>query len=145
MVELRLARLLDASVQIADVGRKRNNRLTIDLQHQAQNAVGRRMLRTHVQHHRVLVDAAVVVTLSVRDDVFDPRSNHVWSSNGRHGLPLPIAFDGIVLAQWMAIPIFGHHDACKARMAGEVDAEEVKNLAFVEICRGPDRSNGINR
>src|ERR1017187_993945 len=58
-------------------------------------------------------------------------------------LPLPVAFDGIVLAQRMAFPVLGHHDARQARVAGKVDAEEVEDLALVKVRRGPDRSDGI--
>ncbi len=72
LIELRLARLLDAGMQIANIRRQRNHRLAIDLQHQPQHAMGRRMLRTHVDDHRVVVRGrGIVVTSSVSDDVFD--------------------------------------------------------------------------
>src|SRR6185312_7898742 len=42
----------------------------------------------------------------------------------------------------MAGPVVGHHDACEARMAGEVDAEEIEDLALIEVCGGPDAGDG---
>src|SRR5450631_950652 len=56
---------------------------------------------------------------------------------------LSVAFDGIVLAQRMTFPVIGHHDARKAGMAGEVDAEQVEDLALVKVRRWPDGSDGI--
>ena len=49
LVELRLARLLDAGMQVADIGSESNHGLAIDLQHEPQNAMRRRMLRPHVE------------------------------------------------------------------------------------------------
>ncbi len=54
LVELGLAGLLDAGVQVADVGRERDDGLAIDLEHQAEHAVGRGMLRAHVEDHGVV-------------------------------------------------------------------------------------------
>ena len=51
LIELGLAGLLDAGVQIADVGHQAQHGFAVDLEHQAQNTVGRRMLRTHVEDH----------------------------------------------------------------------------------------------
>ncbi len=55
---------------------------------------------------------------------------------------LAVAFDGVVLAQGMALPVVGHHDAGEARVAGEVDAEEVEDFALVEVGGGPDGGDG---
>src|ERR1035437_1687360 len=59
-------------------------------------------------------------------------------------LYLSVAFDGIVLAQRMAFPVFRHHDPREARMAGKVDAEEVEYFALVKVRRGPDRGDRID-
>ena len=71
LVELGLAGLLDAGVQIADVGRERDDGLAVDLEHQAQNAVRGRVLRAHVEDHGVLAGGGGVAVLGVGDDVFD--------------------------------------------------------------------------
>ncbi len=54
LVELGLAGLLDAGVQIPDVGHDAHDGFAVDLQQQAQHAMGRGMLRTHVQDHRLV-------------------------------------------------------------------------------------------
>ena len=78
-VKLRLAGLLDTGVEIADVGCERDNGLAIDLEHQTENAVGRGMLRAHVEDHRLVDDGivAVVVLLGVGDHIFDARHEPV--------------------------------------------------------------------
>ena len=58
LIELRLAGLLDAGVQIADFGIEADNNFAVDFEHQAQHAVRGRMLRSHVQDH-VLVACAL--------------------------------------------------------------------------------------
>ncbi len=57
LVELGLAGLLDAGVQVADLGIDADNDFAVDLQHQAQNAVGGRVLRAHVNDHVLVVCA----------------------------------------------------------------------------------------
>ena len=52
--------------------------------------------------------------------------------------PLAVALHRIVLAQRMALPVVGHHDAAQVGVAAEVNAEEVEDLALVEVGRGPD-------
>ena len=47
--------LLDAGVQIADLGLGLDDVLALDLEHDLQHAVRRRMLRPHREHHRVAV------------------------------------------------------------------------------------------
>ena len=42
LVELGLAGLLDAGVQVADVGREGDDGFAVDLEHEAQDAVGGR-------------------------------------------------------------------------------------------------------
>ena len=57
LIELGLAGLLNAGVQIADLRIKPHNDLTVNLQHQAQNAMRRRVLRAHIQHHVLVLGA----------------------------------------------------------------------------------------
>jgi hypothetical protein len=51
LVELGFAGFFDAGVQVADFGIKADDDFAIDLEHQAQDAVRRWMLRTHVEDH----------------------------------------------------------------------------------------------
>ncbi len=73
LVELGLAGLLDARMQIPDVRREGDDRFAVDLQHEAEHAVGRRVLRAHVEDHGLVGEwvVAVVVALGVGDDVLD--------------------------------------------------------------------------
>ena len=57
LVELGLASLLDARVQVANLWIDPDHDLAVDLQHQAQNAMRSRVLRAHVDDH-VLVAGA---------------------------------------------------------------------------------------
>src|SRR5580698_7927578 len=59
-------------------------------------------------------------------------------------MPLAVALYGVVLAEWMAFPVVGHHDAGQAWVAAEVNAEEVEDFALVEVGRGPDRGDGVD-
>ena len=58
-VGLVLADLLGASVQVADVRAAADDALAVDRQHHAEHAVGRRVLRPHVQHHVDGVDVRI--------------------------------------------------------------------------------------
>jgi hypothetical protein len=46
-----LAELFEAAVEIPDVGDATNDRLAIELEHEAEYAVRRRMLRSNVDEH----------------------------------------------------------------------------------------------
>ncbi len=50
------ADLLEAAVQIADVGDATDHRLAVELEHQTQHAVGRGMLRADVDEHVLAVE-----------------------------------------------------------------------------------------
>ena len=78
LVELGLAGLLDAGVQIADVGHERDDGFAIDLEHQAKHAVRRRMLRAHVEDHGLVLRRGRCRDgeLRVGDDVFDAGNDH---------------------------------------------------------------------
>ena len=55
-----LARLLHAGVQVPDDGLGAQYRLAVQLEHEAQHAVGRGVLRAHVDDHRLVVAALEV-------------------------------------------------------------------------------------
>ncbi len=55
LIKLGLAGLLDSGVQKADVGTDAHDGFAVDLQQQAQHAVGRGVLRSHVQDHGAVV------------------------------------------------------------------------------------------
>ena len=57
-------------MQKADVGHQPDYGFTIDLQHQAQHAVGRGMLRPHIKDHGAILGALL-------DARFDQRGNDV--------------------------------------------------------------------
>src|SRR5260370_5467830 len=61
----------------------------------------------------------------------------------QRGMPLAVALHGVVLAQGMPIPVFGHHDAAQVGVAAEVNAEQVEDLALVKVSRGPDRADAV--
>ncbi len=85
LVELRLAGLLDAGVQVADVGRERDYRFAVDLQHQSQHAVCRRVLRPHVDDHGVVLrGVGTVVAACVGNYILNAGNNHLWSGKRGH-------------------------------------------------------------
>ena len=51
LIELGLAGFLDAGVQIADLGADADDDFAVELDHQAQHAMGRRVLRAHIEDH----------------------------------------------------------------------------------------------
>src|ERR1039458_5113989 len=55
LVKLGFAGLLDAGVQVPDVGHHAHDGLAVNLEEQPENAMGRGVLRTHVQDHRLVV------------------------------------------------------------------------------------------
>jgi hypothetical protein len=90
-VELGLAGLLDAGVQVADVRGERDDGLAVELDDQTQHAVRGGMLRAHVQDHRLVADrvgaVGVVVLDRGTDYVLHAGSDHVFcvrSCDGRH-------------------------------------------------------------
>ena len=93
LIKLGFAGLLNAGVQKSDVGHDAHNIFAIDLQHQAQHAVRRRMLRAHVQDHGFVLTGFERGMVEVR-----------WCH-------LAVALHRIVFAQRVAFPIFGHQQA----------------------------------
>jgi hypothetical protein len=58
-------------VEVADVGGAGDDGLAVDFEDQAQDAVGRRMLRAHVQDHGLRGDGVGAVGVVVRGGLFD--------------------------------------------------------------------------
>jgi len=72
LVKLGLAGLLDAGVEITDIRGEGDHGLAIDLDHEAKHAVGRRMLRAHIDDHGLVGGRCVpVIAGSVGDYIFD--------------------------------------------------------------------------
>jgi hypothetical protein len=72
LIKLRLARLLDPGVQVADVGGEGDDGFAVDLDDKAENAVRRRVLRTHVDDHGlVLAWRVLAIAAGISDDVFN--------------------------------------------------------------------------
>jgi len=101
-------------VQIADLGIDAEDDFAVDLQHQAQHAM--------------------------RDGCCGPMlMTMCWSlapsAGSRTGMParvahLAIALHRVVLAQWMALELIGHHDAAQVGVLLEANAEQVEDLAL---------------
>jgi|GEM_PF-3111493 len=81
-VELGLAGFLDAGVEVADVRSERDDGLAVDFEDKAEDTVGGRMLRAHVEDHGLVGDRVGAVRLVVRggllDDVFDAGDEEVF-------------------------------------------------------------------
>ena len=81
-VELGLAGLLDAGVEVADVGGEGDDGLAVDFEDEAQDAVCGRVLRAHVEDHGLVGDgvgaARVVVRGGLFDYVFDAGDDEVF-------------------------------------------------------------------
>jgi hypothetical protein len=58
LVELRFAGLLDAGVEVSDLGIETNYDFAVDFEYEAEHAVGGRVLRSHIKDH-VLVTGAL--------------------------------------------------------------------------------------
>ena len=132
--------LLDAGVQIADLGLGFDDGLAFDLEHDLQHAVRRRMLRPHREHHRVafLADdlgrqrrATDIVTSRVRlRDALDLFLQRFERAARRRRAGLHVALERergtrrtfargtaqrIIFAQRMAFPVVRHLNAAQIR------------------------------
>src|ERR1700743_775749 len=45
----------------------------------------------------------------------------------------------------MPFPVFRHHDATQVGMAAKMNAEQVENLALIEVRSRPRRGNAVDR
>jgi len=96
LVELGFAGFLDAGVEIADIGRAGDYGLAVDLEHQAEDAMGRGMLRAHIEDHGLVAfgTTLLVVAGGVGYDIFNVGNEQVvdlWGcGGGRHRRYLPL-------------------------------------------------------
>ena len=125
-------------------GAQRDDGLAVDLQHQAQHAVRRRMLRPHVEDHGAGRCERSSVRGSSRVRCFTSRGFRGSVSGLSSSMPSAVALHRIVLAQRMAFPVLGHHDAAQVGVTVEVNAEEVEDLALVEVGGGPDGGDAVD-
>ena len=149
---LLLGRLLDAGVEVADGRRDREDRLAVELQHQPQHAVRAGVLGPHVDGHHFGLDLRhVTVAAAPRPHRRDSRSFSTFSRNSasRHlerlGRPRRHPdLDRIVLAKRVALPVLGHQQPTRIRMAVEHDAEQIPHLSLEPVGRRPDAAHGAD-
>jgi len=141
LVADRLALLLEAGVQIPDVGVGRDDRFAVELDHDAQHAVRGGVLRAHVQDH-VLVGVGLLGRHLLHrlglDDLLAEALELLVFPGHREGHRLAAARD--ILPQRVVGPVVGHQDAAQVGMAVELDAHQVVDLAFRPVGAGPQRS-----
>ncbi len=138
LVTDRLALLLEAGVEITDVGIRRHDRLAVQFHDHAQDAMGGWVLRPHVEDH-VLVGVGLLRRHGRHrfgfQDLFAERLEFLvlpghrerhWLAAARH-----------VLAQRIVGPVQRHQDAAQIGMAVEFDAHEVVDLALEPIGASP--------
>ena len=150
-VGLVLDQLLGAAMQQADMRDRRAHHLAVHLQHQAQHAVRRRMLRPEIHGQRLDLDFGHQSTWSpsrrpaagAAAHAF-PRAEEIEAAEilGQlhrlvdHALlllvvaHLDIAGQREVLAQRMPLEAVVGEDAAQVRMVGEEDAVQVPGLAL---------------
>ena len=142
----------------------RSDLFGVELHHEPQHAVRRRVLRTHVDDHGVadlvlgphatagehelartrgaqLLRALVGLALEPRLFAGLVLGARVVTHRGL-GSPLNVTgtrAERIVLAERVAVPVVGHEDAREIGMTVERDAEQVVGLALGEVGAGVDR------
>ena len=144
-------------MEVADHALGAQDLLAIQLQDYAQHAMGRGMLRAHIDDEFVGVEKSFVglAEFQVRDVLVLVLASgfvgSVWSSimsghllaalDSQVGLHpfLILLNDAVVFAQRMTLPAIGQQDTLQIRMAFEADAEHVKNFALKPIGGCPDR------
>ena len=160
-----LALLLHPGVQVADDRLAPEHRLALQLEHQAQHSMGARVLRTHVDDHRLILvgilrQLAELGGLGLahpqhRADLAEqllrrhlaPRLELLSQfgcltdeiSHRRRVLELDGDLpDLVVLAQRVPLPVLRHEDAGQVGMVGERDPEHVVHLALERLGAGVD-------
>ena len=138
---LPLPHLLRATVVEADLGQAVDDLLSVELQDDADDAVGAGMLGPHVEEHEV---GALVAALHA--PVLGPEAERlllpvlaVVGKLERTHLRGP---GRMLLAERMAFPGERHEDAAQRRMPVEAHAEHVPNLALVPVGRRPQAGGG---
>ena len=130
-IGLRFAGFFDAGVQIADDRLGFEHDFAVELQNHAQHAVRGRVLRPHVEDHRL---GRAGGRLDCR------RRAHGSALSACLAKPL----NGIILAERMSFPFVRHQDAAQVGMALEANAEQIETLALVPVGRGPDRRDRVH-
>ena len=129
---LLLGRLLDAGVQVADGRRRRQDGLAVELEHQPQHAVRAGVLRPHVDGHRFGADlrhrfsgtrlgrsASARHRRVSRSFIRFARNSSSVTCSGSVVARRHLDLDRIVLAQRIALPVLGHQQPPRIRMAVE--------------------------
>ena len=142
-----LGGLFKAGVEVADIGRAVDDSLAVQLQHDPQDAMGRRVLGSHVDDHHVVPTAEPgrhvrFARRCGQDLIADVGQGRFVRIDGElHRL---IA-QGIVLAERVALPIVGQENAAQLWVALELHAEEVVGFPLVPIGSGPDGGHTVDR
>ncbi len=133
LVTLVLAGLLEAGMQIAQIGVNIDDGLAVQLDHHAQHAVGAGVVGTHVDDHVLFAHAR-----RQRGRERESGQNLVaqrleFGVAPRLGEGDILAAQRHFLAQRVADPALGHEYAAQIGVAGKLDAHEVVNFPL-----GPD-------
>jgi len=135
LVRVRLARLLEAAVEVADLLIAADDRLAVERDDDAQRAVRGRMRRPEVQRHALEIGVdPFEARIDLRDDpgdVFlreDPALRRV-----------------VVLTQGVALKGLVGEDAAEVRVPVEADAVHVEDLALVPVEAFEDAGAGRHR
>ena len=148
-VGARLGELLGGAVQEADVRVGALDHLAVELEHEAQHAVRRRMLRPEVQGVVLDVGHGAACSMQAAVVVFADHARHDLARLDRHRLVddalllrvvahLDRARDREVLAERMADEAVVGEDAAQVDVAVEDDAEQVEGLALEPVGGAPD-------
>ena len=151
------------AVQVAHHRLQRNDGLTRQRHRHAENAMGRGVLRSHIDHHNVGVDIRALLL----DRALQALIQHgVFILHPAIGIEIrrvsdiigegififrpvdvpfrPAALERLgfffkerflpVLAQWMTFKTFPQQDPAQIRMSFEADSQQVPGFAFLQIC-----------
>ena len=132
MPALALGDLFLAPVMIADIEDGVHDLFAVELQDDAQNAVGPGVVRTQVEEHEV-----PAVPRRGKTPLLGPEPHGVLLFDLSFvGERVPSQFGaarGVLLPERMAFPGGRHQDAAEMGMAFRADAEHVPELAFVPV------------
>ncbi len=127
------------------------DRLAVEVDDEAEDAVRRGVVRAEVDAEDVLEPVLLGVDLEDRRhgrrdaralvDARGRKDRHQSSSEKRTGSPP----SGIVLAQRVPFPVLRHEDPDEVRVPLEADAHHVPGLALEPVGGGPDRDQARDR
>lgn len=138
---LALGHLLGAAVVVADLRDAVDDLLAVQLQDDAERAVGGRVVRAEVEEHVVLVLAVALHAPVFRLEAQGFLLQVLLGGGQGVGIELGGA-RRVILAQRMALPGRRHQHAGQVRVAGEGDAVHVPHFALVPVGVGPDTGGG---